>query len=753
MEFGSPWMLLGLLLAAIPLALHLFGRRRAPVVHFSALAFIMANNPKEARALQITEWLLVALRALAVALVAIALSRPMLPVPEELGEASIGAANGPLALVVVLDDSMSMGASGERDTLYEQARHQAQKLIERLPVGSQVGLVASGAPARALTRHLTDDRGTVLDALRRLQHQPRRDDAGRAMALAEGLLAATELTDRRVLLLSDLQASGWQGVRLQAVPTGNNPTPERPPLRLQVQQLKATETANTAIVDATALPVEGKAGSQVRVEVAVRRFARQPQQDYVTVRVGDREVKSQLQLAAGAEARRSFLLPTSAPVAEILLPDDALATDNRRLLRIDTSSALRVALVNGAPRPLPRDDEVFFAARALELAAAFPGEMAVDILPADKVTAAQLADFDVLVLANLGEVGPELQTALVDAVTAGKGLLIAPGDNLPGEPKEWLQGLVPARVVGVRESVAARRADADTEAGGRTEPAKQSGAEFRLSAAMEPSPVAAINRLRAALQASVGASLDGTRVDRSVLVEPTPEAAERTVLRLSDGAPALLAGQVGRGTVALLTTTLDRDWSDLPLQPGFLPLMHTLVLQLAGERGLERRAAIEVGDPLVLGRDDRADQLEVRADGADGRGAGLRKVVAAADQRGRSWHVLGVEAPGRYTATELRGGEPLTSRTVIVAPPKAESDLTPLQDGPLVSAVKGGVGAANSASNQLSRAPGWTPSLLLLLLLLLLEGIVLVRGSRSGSVDVPGRLAAGLAKRPATARR
>jgi len=184
-----------------------------------------------------------------------------------------------------------------------------------------------------------------------------------------------------------------------------------------------------------------------------------------------------------------------------------------------------------------------------------------------------------------------------------------------------------------------------------------------------------------------------------------------------------------------------------------LPLLHTLVLQLAGERGLERRAAIEVGDPLVLGRDDRADQLEVRADGADGRGAGLRKVVAAADQRGRSWHVLGVEAPGRYTATELRGGEPLTSRTVIVAPPKAESDLTPLQDGPLVSAVKGQVGAADSASSQLSRAPGWTPSLLLLLLLLLLEGIVLVRGSRSGSVDVPGRLAAGLAKRPATARR
>lgn len=731
MEFGNPWMLLGLLLAGIPLLLHLFGRRRAPVVHFSALAFIMASNPKEARALQVSEWLLVALRALAVALVALALARPMLPLPVDADATSIGNASGPVALVLVLDDSMSMGASDGRETLLERARQQAMRVVERLPVGSQVGLVASGAPARALTRQLTDDRGTVLDALRRLQHAPRRDDAGRAVALAEGLLAGTELNDRRVLLYSDLQSSGWQGVALTSAP---GKAADRPPIALQVERQVAAAHDNTAIVDAVVLPVEGKGGSQVRVEVEVKRYAKTPQEDYVTVRSGEREVKSQLKLEPDGTARRSFLLPTSAPVAEVRLASDALQTDNRRLIRMDTSSALRVALVNGAPRPLPRDDEVFFAARALELSAAWPGELAVDVLPADRLSAAQLADFDVLVLANLADPGEAARGALRDAVQSGKGLLITPGDNLPVDnPPAWLEDLLPARVAGVRESAAARR-EGSAEGG---------GVRLALDADAGPSPLPAVQRLRTALQAAIGPTLADASVLRYALVEPTTEAADRTVLRYADGAPALLLGQSGRGLVALLTTTLDRDWTDLPLQPGFLPLLHTLVIQLAGERGLERRAALEVGDVLVLGRDERADQLEIRSD-ADSAVA-QRRVVQASEQRGRGWQVAGLDQPGRYTVVELRAGEPLTSRTVIVAPPKAESDLTPLHSGPLWDAARGRE-RVTSGGGVLARAPAWTPALLLLLLLLVLEGAVLVRGSRAGSIDVPGRLSAGMAR-------
>lgn len=730
MEFGNPWMLLGLLLAGIPLLLHLFGRRRAPVVHFSALAFIMASNPKEARALQVSEWLLVALRALAVALVALALARPMLPLPADADATSIGNASGPVALVLVLDDSMSMGASDGREPLLERARQQAIRVVERLPVGSQVGLVASGAPARALTRQLTDDRGTVLDALRRLQHAPRRDDAGRAVALAEGLLAGTELNDRRILLYSDLQASGWQGVTLGP---STAKTPERAPIALQVERQVAAAHDNTAIVDAVVLPVEGKGGSQVRVEVEVKRYAKAPQEDYMTVRAGEREVKSQLQLDPTGSARRSFLLPTSAPVAEIRLTDDALQTDNRRLVRMDTSSALRVALINGAPRPLPRDDEVFFAARALELSAAWPGELAVDVLPADRLSAAQLADFDVLVLANLADPGEVARAALREALQAGKGLLITPGDNLPPDnPPAWLEGLLPARVAGVRESAAARR---DTNA-------DSAGLRLALDADAGQSPLPAVQRLRSALQAAIGPTLGDASIWRYALVEPTTEAADRTVLRYSDGAPAVLLGQSGRGLVALLTTTLDRDWTDLPLQPGFLPLLHTLVTQLAGERGLERRAALEVGDPLLLGRDERADQLEIRAE-ADSPAA-TRRVVQASEQRGRGWQVAGLDQPGRYAVVELRAGEPLTSRTIIVAPPKAESDLTPLQSGPLWQAARGSERATSGGGGALARAPAWTPALLLLLVLLVLEGAVLVRGSRAGSIDVPGRLSAGV---------
>ena len=67
-DFGQPWMLLGLLLAAVPVIVHLWGRRKAPTVPFAALAFVLQSNPRKARALRLTEWLLVAMRSLAVAL-------------------------------------------------------------------------------------------------------------------------------------------------------------------------------------------------------------------------------------------------------------------------------------------------------------------------------------------------------------------------------------------------------------------------------------------------------------------------------------------------------------------------------------------------------------------------------------------------------------------------------------------------------------------------------------------------------------
>ena len=103
-------------------------------------------------------------------------------------------------------------------------------------------------------------------------------------------------------------------------------------------------------------------------------------------------------------------------------------------------------------------------------------------------------------------------------------------------------------------------------------------------------------------------------------------------------------------------------------------------------------------------------------------GPGL--VLQAAAQRGRGWQVAGLLEPGRYVATELHGGTPITSRSIIAVPPTSESDLAVLTTGPLVQQGKLGHGGGH----QTPKAPGWTAMLLLLFSLLILEGVILARG-------------------------
>ena len=49
MTFLAPLMLLGLVGVAIPLVIHLIGRRRARVVKFAALAFLIGSKRKTSR--------------------------------------------------------------------------------------------------------------------------------------------------------------------------------------------------------------------------------------------------------------------------------------------------------------------------------------------------------------------------------------------------------------------------------------------------------------------------------------------------------------------------------------------------------------------------------------------------------------------------------------------------------------------------------------------------------------------------------
>ncbi|MEM1442452.1 MAG: BatA domain-containing protein [Verrucomicrobiota bacterium] len=122
MSFLFPLYLLGALAIAVPILLHL--RKRPPKEHipFSSHLFLEKTPERLTRRTRLENWLLLALRCLAILLLALAFCRPYLSALSLPGEEKAHARG-----LVLIDRSASM----QREDLFEQAQDAARKAIER----------------------------------------------------------------------------------------------------------------------------------------------------------------------------------------------------------------------------------------------------------------------------------------------------------------------------------------------------------------------------------------------------------------------------------------------------------------------------------------------------------------------------------------------------------------------------------------------------------------------------------------------
>src|SRR6476619_3581329 len=67
----------GLLLASIPIIIHILNRRRYKTISWAAMEFLLRAMKKNRRRLKFEQWILLACRCLLVFLIAFALARPL----------------------------------------------------------------------------------------------------------------------------------------------------------------------------------------------------------------------------------------------------------------------------------------------------------------------------------------------------------------------------------------------------------------------------------------------------------------------------------------------------------------------------------------------------------------------------------------------------------------------------------------------------------------------------------------------------
>jgi len=705
--FLAPFMLAGLLGLAVPIAIHLIGRRRAKVVKFAALDFLLATKRRTARRLRLRERLLLIVRVIACAAVALALAKPFTSCERKGPQVT----RGPQAAVIVIDDSFAAGYLVDGKPWLTRATTDVRKLLQQLGPEAEVAIVRTSEGADHPTE-LTRDHLRLRDQLLALEPSSRPADTTRALAKAAQLLTASSHL-RKTVYLASLQARS--GLRPDDPPWG-----EDGPALVQLELRPARMMPNVAVTSLRADADPGAGTRGVAFDAEVANFSDQPVKLELSLTVADRVVaRGQLELAAGERKSKRFLatLPAGARAADanVAISGDALPIDDKRWVRASLRDQVRVLLVDGDPRTVRHDDELFYVEAALRpgdredsgtQVRTITAEELAGIDPKAKGTPAaiELESFDVVVLANVPALPSERVAVLAQWVRAGGGILVAPGDQV--DPAAYDRTMLPLLPQSLRDPI-------DTTWGASPED-KDSRALHLVKWEADHPIFAPFSK--------AAPELADARFFKISLLGPTTSTADRKVLaRFTNGAAAIVEASLGSGRTLLYTSTLDRDWNDLPIHPGFLPLLQQSMRHLARKHAAFSDPVHIVGNSVALPAGD-LKKLEVR--GPEGLGA----VFEGDRLAGRSTVRFGrTDRPGLYkvVGTDQTGAthERDELNFVVNLDPRG-SDLAQAAPGDLPVS---GTGTGGTPADSTRRIELWHALAAALLLLLLAEGLLVQR--------------------------
>ncbi len=636
LAFLVPAFLAGLAALAIPVYVHLRHRERKEPVRFPSLMFLRRIPFREVRRQQIHQWPLFLLRVLAVALLVFAFARPFLR-----GRDAPIVAPGAQGreLVILLDRSASMGYGSH----WARAQDAARRAVNGMGRDDRASLVLFDQGASVNTRP-TSDRTLLLAAIDAASPGAATTRYAPALRAAGELLTGTHLPRREAVLISDFQRTGWRGDDLEPLPEGTV---------LSRVSVGRDSASNLAIVsaDLTASPQ----GVVVRARVAGSGLVA-PMRTRAVLELDGRPAGTR-DVAIEADGIVTVTFdPASVGTAGArgvvrIEPVDSLAIDDVYRFMASGERPLRVLLIQSAT-----------AAPFLRRALGISRTPQVNLQVRPSLRAEDLAVSDVVILDDVpfpvGETGRRLE----ESVRAGGGLIIVVG----GATGAWPQSLLPSRPGTMVDRSAT---------GG-----------LRLGAIRRDHPL--FEPFRGARSGDFGAA----RIWR---YRPIASDSLEVLGRHDDGSAALAERKAGRGRILIWASALDNVWSDVPLQPVFLPLIHQVAQYAAG--WVERSPAWSVGEVATVAV-------------TPGQGAQLLVLAPDGDRVRREARngtlAVSLEENGFYEVREGRSGGRLLA--VVAANPPAEETRLDAFDPDDLRLATGAVDSAGARPDVSTLTPAET---------------------------------------------
>jgi len=525
----SPLYLAGLLLLAAPVLIHLVQRQRPSGFRFPSLMFLRQIPWREKRRLEIRHWLLLLLRCLLLALIALAFARPFFD-----GEDAAATDLERSDSVVVIDRSYSMRA-GDR---WSRALDIALGRLDDRSALDRIGMIVFDEDAEVAS-DLSDNTEDLRGVLARQQPGLRGTRPRVAIEQAARLLSGSNAEHRRIVLISDFLATAGE---VPVIDSG---------IELETHAVAGATAANAAIGKLTVEARPGGSGDEFELAVELVNRGDSDLRQRLTLNLDGRpQPPRELSLAPGEATTLHFegLSAGTGLVRGVAsLDGDALEVDNHAYFVYSARQRVPLLIVEDADA---RANQSLYLEQALGLS--HNPLFRIKLSTWQALEGSRLSTWAVIIVNDATLPDGKLGEALEAFVKGGGGLLVALGDAPQGNWDWDDKGLLPGRL--------ARRIDLPP------------GSAERISSLDRDHPLlAAENGLD---------DLSQARIYRYRELQATAD--DRVLGRYGDGGVALLERKLGDGKVLVLSTTLDAHWNDFALQPVFLPFLHRSLRYLAG---------------------------------------------------------------------------------------------------------------------------------------------------------------------------
>ncbi len=677
MDFLNFWAIgIGACALAAPVAVHLLTKPKPAPFALSTIRFLQEVIQQRRARSRLRDWLILLLRSLCVALLAMALARPLFQ--QQPAVPLAGENDSQRILVIDVSQSMSAGSGGV--TSWSAAAASALQYLENQGSGMSAAVIFAGANAYPVFDQLSPNLESLREAVKQAKPRAERAEPRASLEQAAALLAKAGKGKKELVIISDFQRANWGTLLLDLIPQDT---------QVQFHSVAQSLTNNTSITSVR-FASEPVVQQPATIEIELANFS-------------DQESRVRCVLTLGSLSRTfdATLAPQSTrTLSESITFDeigwkhgwaklesnlDVLPDDDQRPVAVRVRSPVRVLMVTRQNvQEVPSSSFYLQQALNVALVSKQSGSAKIDdvvqrINPSRLETRAW-PQADVYVLDHPGSLSTESLQFVASQLRRGKGLLYVTAELVDAINLKNIADILGSEFQPPVDLVPESQADSRKDLFIRQ--AKSRETPFSILGSNNAASLLKMVRFQGGL--GTRATTEGLR--------------DQILAELSDTSALLYISSVGAGQVAVLNTDLSRsNWS---IQPTFLPIVSELINKLLAQRGQNEQAHCGEVAVRMLPTEITAEAklLARTVDGLPSIDGDFGSWQWSPSQGAVVWNWPKPSGPGIYSLED--NATPVWM--IATSAPSIESDLSSLDKEILTERISGQreVGFASAGSNE-----------------------------------------------------